>query len=439
MKKKWVFPLIFLIFVLLLAGCSNEKEAVEESGKPVVYTSFFPIYDLTKLVAGDVLEVRSFMPEDKAAHLWEPSPKDMKQLADADLLVVNGANMEPWVETVRENLPDLDVLVLSESVDLITYKGAAAIGDFQFMASLDLDTKKYTLDFGHTHEDVMRIAFFNNKDNLDLEELVAKGKKIMEQKGKLIHQKETIDVEDGIVYGIEMGHESGQIYYKLPEAGNWVFICDRLTEELLPYELLDLNGDLLRDTDKMKILLEGSSSGMDKITYDPHSWLSIDNGKRYINSIQDKFIKKYPKYERKFRKNKLNYVDALTSLQAEYNDKFRELEHREFIVMHYAYAYLARDFDLIQYPLQGLTSIEDPSLKTIKKAVDFAQAKDIKTIFYEFGTQPKGAQALAEEIGGEIVPLASMEYITKEQRDKNLNYVDLMEMNLENLYESMRR
>ena len=207
----------------------------------------------------------------------------------------------------------------------------------------------------------------------------------------------------------------------------------------MPYELLDANGDLLKETDNMTILLEGSSSGMDKIPYDPHSCLSINNGKRYINSIQDKFIEKYPEHEKQFRKNKLKYVDALTSLQAEYIDKFKELDSREFIVMHYAYAYVARDFDLVQYPLQGLTSIEDPSLKTIKKAVDFAQAKGIKTIFYEFGTEPKGAKALAEEIGGDIVPLASMEFITNEQKTKNLNYVDLMEMNLKNLYESMRR
>ena len=181
--------MIFLMLSLSLVVCEDRKEAKNPSGKPVVYTSFFPIYDLTKLVAGDILDVRSFMPEDKSAHLWEPSPKDMKQLAGADLLVVNGANMEDWIDIVRDNLPDLDILVLSDAVDLITYKGAAAIGDFQFMASLNLDTQKYTLDFGHTHEDVMRIAFFNNKDNLSKEELVAKGKKIMEQKGKLIHQK----------------------------------------------------------------------------------------------------------------------------------------------------------------------------------------------------------------------------------------------------------
>lgn len=110
---------------------------------------------------------------------------------------------------------------------------------------------------------------------------------------------------------------------------------------------------------------------------------------------------------------------------------------RNFLVIHYAYAYIARDFDLIQYPLQGLTSLENPSLKTIKKAIDFSESKNISTVFYEYGQNPKQAQALAEEIGGKISPLASMEYVNKEQEKGKLNYIDLMEMNLENLYKSM--
>lgn len=433
MKKR---VLIFLM-VLFLCGCKGRDPRQEKGDRPIVYTSFFPVYDLVNMVSGGLLDVRSFMPEDKDAHLWEPSAKDMKELAKADLLVVNGANMESWVDSVRENFPDLDILVLSDSVELITYKGAAAIGDFQYMADLNLKKNEtYRFDFSHTHEDVMRVAFFKKKEK-DLKDLVSRGKKIMEDKGTLTPQNSTIEVEEGKVYGLEMAHEQGEIFFKVPQDGHWVLVSDRISEELLPYRITDENGEELKDSGLLQPLLEGSSSRMDKFTYDPHSWMSVVNAKRYINSIQDKFIEKYPRHERQFRKNKLKYVDALTDLEASYKEKFKEVPNREFLVMHYAYAYLARDFDLIQYPLQGLTSLEDPSLKTIKKAVDFARDKQLKTVFYEFGAPPKGALALAEEIGGKVSPLASMEYRTKEMKEKKMNYVDLMTMNLENLYESM--
>lgn len=434
-KKKLLS--IFAIFVLILASGCNSK-AKKSNDKPLVYTSFYPVHDLTKMIGGDTIDVESFMPLDKDPHIWEPSPKDMKKLASCDLLVVNGANMEPWLDTVRENLPDLDILKLSDSVDLITYKGAAAIGDFQYLSRIEIEAGKLKIDFGHTHEDVMRVAFMKDT-GLGQKELVKKAKEIMSQKGELVHQKSTNKVEEGKVYGIEMGHESGEVFFDFPEDGKWIFISDRISEDLLPYNLVDDKGDFLKDNGREESLMEGSSSGFDKITYDPHSWLSIVNGKKYLNAIQEKLIEKYPQHEKLYRKNKLKYVDQLTDIDAEYKEKFSKLDkaRKNFLTLHYAYAYIARDFDLVQYPLQGLTSLENPSLKTIKKAVDFSNYNHIKTVFYEYGQNPKQAKSLAEEIGGKTSPLASMEFVTKEQKEEEQNYVDLMRMNLENLYKSM--
>lgn len=166
------FLTVFSIFVLILAsGCS--KKSKESGNKPLIYTSFYPVHDLVQMIGGDTVNVESFMPVDKMPHEWEPSAKDMKKLASCDLLVVNGANMEPWLDTVKENLPDLDILKLSDSVDLITYKGAAAIGDFQYLARLDIKAGKNKIDFGHTHEDMMRVAFIKD-EGLDQKDLVKK-------------------------------------------------------------------------------------------------------------------------------------------------------------------------------------------------------------------------------------------------------------------------
>lgn len=434
-KKKFLAILSILILVMA-SGCG--KNLKETSDKPLIYTSFYPVHDLVQMIGGDTVNVESFMPLDKDPHIWEPSPKDMKKLASCDLLVVNGANMEPWLDTVRENLPDLDILKLSDSVDLITYKGAAAIGDFQYLARIEIEAGKNKIDFGHTHEDMMRVAFIKD-EGLDQKDLVKKAKEVMSQKGELVHQKSTNKVEEGKVYGIEMGHESGEVFFDFPERGKWIFISDRISEDLLPYNFADGKGNFLKDDGKEVSLMEGSSSGFDKITYDPHSWISIVNAKKYLNAIQEKLIEKYPKNQRTYKKNKLKYVDQLTDIDAEYTEKFSNLDksRKNFLTLHYAYAYLARDFDLTQYPLQGLTSLESPSLKTIKKAIDFSDYNHISTVFYEYGQNPKQAASLAEEIGGKTSPLASMEYLTKEQKDKEQNYVDLMRMNLENLYKSM--
>lgn len=56
------------------------------------------------MVAQDDVVVKSFMPTSATVHSWEPSAKDIKRLAKADLLIVNGANMERWVDKIKENL-----------------------------------------------------------------------------------------------------------------------------------------------------------------------------------------------------------------------------------------------------------------------------------------------------------------------------------------------
>lgn len=437
--------LVLLLFILPLTGCdalrtrreiAQSEHVMKENPKadsPIIYTSFYPIFDLTRQITGETLDVRSFMDTDKDPHLWEPTPRDIADLVEADLLIVNGANMERWLEMVRESLPELEILQLSDYVELITYTGAAAIGDFQYMCRSNFDAdQNYGVNFGHTHEDLIRVCWIKDVGQ-GQEEAIRQGKETMEQKAKVFAQYSLIEVEPATCYAIEMGHESGHVNFRLPEDGDWFFYSDRISEPLLPYVLVDENLEIIDCT----TLQEGSISGLDKVSYDPHSWLSLSNTKVYANAIYEKLRELVPEEERNLRRRKGALVDSLTNLEYEYRKKFEDLEFREFVVTHHAYAYLAQDFGLRQFALQGLISTDSPSLKTIRKALDFCELYNIRTIFYEYGREQKGADTLALEMGGRTLPLASLEYVTQEQKKDAPTYVELMAMNLENLYQAL--
>lgn len=439
MNKRKSFGLfclfLFIPLAILLTSCSAKKRSVTGE-KPLVYASFFPIYSLTKMVAGEDVDVRSFMPTSATVHDWEPTPKALKELEKADLLIVNGANMERWVGSVKKNIPGLKVINLADNVDLITYTGAAALGEFQLMQRAELDAATYPLVFGHTHEDYLRIAFLKDDGTMSREDMIKKGREILKKEGDPIKQKQTIDVKNGGVYKIAMSHESGEVKYHIPEAGQWIIYTDRKPEEILTFDFLDRKGEIMKN----EILMESSSKDVDQVTFDPHSWLSINNAKSYLGTIEREFTKLDPKAAKRFKKNRFKAVDELNLLEFEYKDKFNALEKKEFIVMHYAFEYLARDFGLTQYPLQSLTSMDDPSIHSMVRAIDYAKKEHIQTIFYEYGTSPAVAKVIAEEVpGGKIVPLASMEYVSPGHSPDDLTYYDLMSMNLKNLYEHMLR
>ncbi|MDO4595368.1 MAG: zinc ABC transporter substrate-binding protein, partial [Tissierellia bacterium] len=107
----------FILSLALLTGCVKTGNNVEE-GKLNVVTSFFPAYDLVSRVGGEHVNVTN-LTETGDAHTYEPSIKDMEAITKADLLVVNGAGFEPWIENIKTNNPDLKILELSEGIELM--------------------------------------------------------------------------------------------------------------------------------------------------------------------------------------------------------------------------------------------------------------------------------------------------------------------------------
>lgn len=118
---------------------ADSQKANEEN---VIYASFFPIYNLTKQIAGDKFEVKSFTNLKTESHGFEPSAKEIAELSTSKLMFVNGAGMEEWEEAVK-NTVDIDIVNTSEGIDLIK----ASEGDH------DHDHDHEDADHDHDHED----------------------------------------------------------------------------------------------------------------------------------------------------------------------------------------------------------------------------------------------------------------------------------------------
>ncbi|AIG64412.1 hypothetical protein CATYP_07220 [Corynebacterium atypicum] len=431
--KKLLTIFIATLCALGMAACSPAAQQASGGDKPVIYASFFPIQSLVQEIVGDEFDVRSFIPPGQDPHLWEPTPRDIAELAEANTLVVNGANMEPWFDQVKDNLPDLDVLQLSDYVELLTYRGASAIGEFGYLAKAPLKKgETYTLDFGHTHEKEMRAAFFTSPET-NQKKLVEQGKETMNAEGEPMRQHEHKEIVDGQVEKIAMGHEHGDVSFTPTSDETWYFVADRESEDILNYRLLDKDQNEV----PMDPVIDGPSTQTDKVTYDPHSWMSVINGKKYANAIHDFFIERYPDRESEIHNNKREVVNRMTQMQYEYQEKFKEVSRHDFIVNHNAFGYLARDFGLQQRALQGLTTNESPSLSSLTEAIRYVKDNNIQVVFNELGQADPGSRTIVDEVGGKVLPLASMEYVKGDEHPQR-DYVDYLQFNMNNLHEGLK-
>lgn len=331
--------LAIFLSILMLTSCATKPEnkenkegtSTKEEGKKVVYTSFYPIEFATKEIVKDKMEVKSVIPAGVEVHDWEPSLKDIQGLKDSNLVLINGLELESWIEDAKKVVDNDKIVDLSDGIDLI---------------KADEDEDDHNHEDDHDHED---------EHDHDHEE--------------------------------EEGH--GHHHHHHGE-------------------------------------------------FDPHIWLSLRNFQIVSKNICEAVSNADPENKEFYEKNYEEFKNKLNELDKKYAGEFEKNKGKHIIVPHEAFGYMARDYGLVQIPIENLTSDSEPDLKTIASIVDTAKSEGIKTVFYEGEGSGKVPQTIAKEIGGKAMPIHTLEFITDEQEKNGENYLTMIEENFKNILESFK-
>lgn len=106
-------------------SCTNKaeyKETLSEisstTDKITVFTTIYPLSDFTNNIGGKYVEVINLIPTGAEPHSWEPSPKDIAKLNQADIFIYSGAGLEPWVEPILNSLDTSEIVVVDSSIGI---------------------------------------------------------------------------------------------------------------------------------------------------------------------------------------------------------------------------------------------------------------------------------------------------------------------------------
>lgn len=97
-----------LLAMMIAAGCGNHAV---ESGKPKVAVSIFPLYDVTRRIAGDRLDVILVLPPGATEHGYDPSPKQIARLSGAKLGIAVGLDLDTWALDVMKQAGGVPTLL----------------------------------------------------------------------------------------------------------------------------------------------------------------------------------------------------------------------------------------------------------------------------------------------------------------------------------------
>jgi len=119
--RKWARGVAVVVALgSVLASCGDDDDEGGASGgdRLVIATTVAPITNIVAIVAGDRADVRGIVPEGTNSHTFEPRPSVAELLSTADVVIMNGLQLEePTRELAEANVRDgVEIVQLGDRV-----------------------------------------------------------------------------------------------------------------------------------------------------------------------------------------------------------------------------------------------------------------------------------------------------------------------------------
>jgi manganese/iron transport system substrate-binding protein len=111
-----VTRIVALALLFAIAGCAHRSpfgSAQSGNGRKIqVATTISTLNSFVQGVGGEHVSVRNIVPIGASPETFEPAPQDVATVADADVLVENGAGLEAWLDRLLRDAGSRDLRVV---------------------------------------------------------------------------------------------------------------------------------------------------------------------------------------------------------------------------------------------------------------------------------------------------------------------------------------
>jgi ABC-type Zn uptake system ZnuABC Zn-binding protein ZnuA len=134
--RMYLSLMAMLALMATLAACGVQSQsslggeptgpAADVGSKLRVVATTTIVGDVVRAVGGESIELTTLMPLGTDPHSFDPSPRDVAAVADADVVFMNGVGLEAFLEPMLENAGgDAEVVNLAEGIALRKVEGVS--------------------------------------------------------------------------------------------------------------------------------------------------------------------------------------------------------------------------------------------------------------------------------------------------------------------------
>lgn len=163
---------ILVIIPLLSIGLWNSDASIlaenhKEQSKIIAIASFYPLYEFTKELGGDKVDVSLLVPNGVEPHDWEPTIRDIQRIEQADLIIINGNGFENWVGKIDSS--KVTIINSGKAFGLVTSEPAGPVNYHYWLNPLSAKLQIEAISDGLVKADPINAEYYKNlKNNYDL-------------------------------------------------------------------------------------------------------------------------------------------------------------------------------------------------------------------------------------------------------------------------------
>lgn len=149
MKK--IIAIVTLIIIIAGGAFYLQQSAStpEQSDKPKVAATIFPLYDLTRTIAGDTVDVALILPPGASPHTYDASPEDLKNIQNAEAVFMIGNGLDDWSQELAQSAGVSNIVVVDQ---MVTLQDFAEYDEHHDDEEAHEDEVEHEEEDGHAHE-----------------------------------------------------------------------------------------------------------------------------------------------------------------------------------------------------------------------------------------------------------------------------------------------
>lgn len=202
---------------------------------------------------------------------------------------------------------------------------------------------------------------------------------------------------------------------------------------------MDYKQTLILDSSKGIVFRNEEDDDCDHAGMDPHIWLDLGNAAVMVDNIRDGLIQKDSVNRDYYQKKAEQYKMVLKALDDKFRQSLSKCAKKTFVNGgHFAFGYFAKRYGLTYISAYGLSPDAEPTPGQLVKISRMLREQGLKYIFYEELLAPRVAGTLSRETGAQLLYLHGAHNVSKDEFEKGVSFIGLMEKNLENLEKGLQ-